>query len=262
MRDVPIHPMPVVLLLWIAAGLTGAVAEDTLADTVARIKPSIVGVGTFQPTGQPRVRVLGSGFVVGDGRHVVTNDHVVQVELDSARNEVLAVFLPGEQAGNVRRAERVAFDPDKDLAVLRIDGPPLPAMRLGDSDRVREGQAVALTGFPIGAVLGLFPATHVGIVAAISPVALPPASARELDAAAVRRLRGEAFPIFQLDLTAYPGNSGGPLYDPRSGAVLGVLNMVFVQGGRERALDRPSGISYAIPGNHLRALLGQAGVSP
>lgn len=250
-----------IALLMFGLSVVPVRANDNLADTVQRIKPSIVGVGTYQPTAQPRNRLLGTGFAVADGRHIVTNDHVLPDVLDSQLNEVLAVFIPGSGNGTMRGAEKVAVDPVHDLALLRIQGGTLPTLRLGDSDRVREGQAVALTGFPIGAVLGLFPATHVGIVAAISPVTLPVSSARELDGATIRRMR-DPFPIFQLDLTAYPGNSGGPLYDPDSGAVVGVLNMVFVQGGRERALDRPSGISYAIPGNHVRGLLGQVGLSP
>ena len=63
------------------------------------------------------------------------------------------------------------------------------------------------------------------------------------------------FNIFQLDATAYPGNSGGPLFDPESGAVLGVVNMVLIKGTRESALSEPSGIAYAIPAMHVKALL-------
>jgi S1-C subfamily serine protease len=66
---------------------------------------------------------------------------------------------------------------------------------------------------------------------------------------------GSRFDIFQLDGTAYPGNSGGPLFDPETGDVLGVLNMVFIKGTRESALTHPSGISYAIPSEYIRLLL-------
>ena len=54
---------------------------------------------------------------------------------------------------------------------------------------------------------------------------------------------------------AYPGNSGSPVYDPETGKVLGVINMVFVKGTKESVLTQPSGITYAVPSNHLRALL-------
>jgi S1-C subfamily serine protease len=70
---------------------------------------------------------------------------------------------------------------------------------------------------------------------------------------------GISFDIFQLDGTAYPGNSGGPLFDPATGKVLGVLNMVFIKGTRESALTHPSGISYAIPSEHIKQLLLRQG---
>jgi serine protease Do len=71
----------------------------------------------------------------------------------------------------------------------------------------------------------------------------------------IRSLRAGSFDIFQLDGTAYPGNSGGPLFDPGSGVVLGVVNMVFIKGTRESALTHPSGITYAIPAKYVTNLL-------
>jgi S1-C subfamily serine protease len=93
------------------------------------------------------------------------------------------------------------------------------------------------------------------MVSAVAPVAIPSARANLLDPQLIRRLTGGAFEIFQLDATAYPGNSGSPLYDPDSGAVVGVINMVFVKGTKEAALTNPSGISYAIPSRHIADLL-------
>jgi len=61
--------------------------------------------------------------------------------------------------------------------------------------------------------------------------------------------------VFQLDATAYPGNSGSPLYNTDSGEVVGVINKVFIQEGKENAISKPSGITYAIPINHLENLL-------
>jgi serine protease Do len=245
-------------LLWLGAGNLSAA---DLAGTIERIKPSVVGVGTYQETRQPRVQLRGTGFVVGDGRHVITNDHVLPNVLDSDNREFLAVFVPGEGRAQVRAARAVGSDPARDLVLLRIDGAPMPALRLGNTNSVREGQAIAFTGFPIGAALGLFAATHRGTVSAIAPVVIPTRSGRELDPALIRRMR-EPYTIFQLDATAYPGNSGSPLFDPASGQVLGVLNMVFVKEGRESALDRPSGISYAIPVDYARELLQKQNLQP
>ena len=175
---------------------------------------------------------------------------------------MLAVAIPasGSTPASVREATRIAVDYDSDLALLKLSGAPLPALRVRDSSTVREGQEILLTGYPIGPVLGLVPATHRGIVAANTPIAIPQARAGDLDAAVVRRLGSGSgpFPVFQLDATAYPGNSGSPIYDPATGDVLGVVNMVFVKGTKEAALSQPSGITYAVPSTHLEALLRSA----
>ena len=62
-------------------------------------------------------------------------------------------------------------------------------------------------------------------------------------------------PAEQLDATAYPGNSGSPLYDPASGTVLGIINMGLVKGTKESAITNPSGITYAVPAHFIHALL-------
>ena len=124
--------------------------------------------------------------------------------------------------------------------------------------KVREGQEVLFTGFPIGAVLGPYPATDRGRVAAITPIAIPQRQSRELNPKLIRQLTTGAFPVFQLDATAYPGNSGSPVYDTATGEVLGVINMVFVKGTKESVLTQPSGITYAIPAKYLQDLVQKA----
>lgn len=114
---------------------------------------------------------------------------------------------------------------------------------------------MAFTGFPIGSVLGFTPVTHRGIVSAITPMVIPVDNVSQLNAANRNRLARGTFTVFQLDATAYPGNSGSPLFDPDSGEVIGVINMVLVKAGKESVLSQPSGISYAIPASHLSALL-------
>jgi S1-C subfamily serine protease len=66
--------------------------------------------------------------------------------------------------------------------------------------------------------------------------------------------------IYQLDITAYPGNSGSPLYAADSGEVIGVLNKVFVKEAKETVLEKPSGISYAIPVKYLIELAKRKGL--
>jgi len=127
-------------------------------------------------------------------------------------------------------------------------------LKLGNVSAVREGQLYAFTGYPIGMVLGLYPVTHRGIISAISPVAIPMIRSNKLNEKLLKRLH-DPYPVFQLDATAYPGNSGSPLYDPDSGDVLGVINKVFIQESKENAISKPSGITYAIPVNHVENIL-------
>ncbi len=122
------------------------------------------------------------------------------------------------------RQAGVASDKDHDLALLRIAGAALPAVTLGDSDAVRDGQSIAFTGFPIGQVLGFRARTHRGIVAALPPVALPAAN-RPISStrSAVGRLARPPITVFQLDATAYAGHSGSPSFDARPATVLGIV---------------------------------------
>lgn len=244
-------PLVTLALLSFLSGIVSreAVAgERGIASVVARIKPSIVGVGTYDRIHTPPAELRGTGFVVGDGNYALTNFHVLpQTAAYSKTNTSLAVFVP--EAGNnssMRQAEVVAFDEDHDIALLRFGGSKLPAMTLGNASRVREGDEYAFTGFPIGPVLGLYPVTHRAMISAISPIAIPARDARGLDAKMLRKL-ADSYNVFQLDGTAYPGNSGSPLYDTITGEVLGIINKVFVQETKENILSRPSGISYAIP---------------
>jgi S1-C subfamily serine protease len=251
-------PAAALLCSALLCALLGAAAPAAaqVPATIERVKASVVGVGTFQKTRAPPFRFLGTGFAVGDGATIVTNAHVLPQVLEADKGEAIAIIVPGPgREAQLRTATRGASDPQRDLALLRIPGPALPALAIRDSETVREGESVLFTGYPIGAVLGPFPATHRGMVSAITPIAIPAAHSSELKPELIRRLSSGPFPVFQLDATAYPGNSGSPVYDPATGEVIGVVNMVFVKGTKESALERPSGITYAIPSRYLVDLL-------
>ncbi|MEP7184084.1 MAG: serine protease [Betaproteobacteria bacterium] len=227
---------------------------------IERVKGAVVAVGTWEPTRSPAFDYRGTGFAVDDGTLIVTNAHVLPGPLDGAKKESLAIAIPAPDGGKmqIREAKQVAVDAGADLALLRIDGAALPALSIGDSDAVMEGQGVFFTGFPLGTVLGLFAATHRGFVAAITPIAIPRGRSAELDPKVIRRLTSGPFAVFQLDATAYPGSSGSPVFDPETGKVIGIINMVLVKGTKESVLTQPSGITYAIPSKHLQTLLQKA----
>lgn len=238
------------------------VLSASLADVIERVRPAVVGVGTSYPPRQPIGRqrtdsLLGTGFVVADGHLIVTNSHVLPKKLDVDNKQLLAVFVGRGKNAKVHPAQLVADDPLHDLALLSITSGPLTPLQLGIDAMVREGEEIAFTGFPIGAVLGLYPVTHRGIVSSITPVARTADAARDISALQMQRMRNP-FDVYQLDAVAYPGNSGSPVYEQSSGKVVGVINSVFVKESRESVLERPSGISYAIPVRWVRELMQRA----
>jgi S1-C subfamily serine protease len=212
-------------------------------------------VGTYKATNSPRFVLRGTGFAVANGNLAITNAHVIPPPGEPTDGSDLVVQVRRGGELQMRAATVLEVDRMHDLAVLRFDGAPVPALALADSDAVKEGQTIAFTGFPIGGSLGFSPVTHRGMVSSITPIVLPAANDQRLSARSIRSMREGAFNIFQLDGTAYPGNSGGPVFDTNSGAVIAVINMVFVRGSRETALSQPSGITYAIPSNFITPLL-------
>lgn len=238
-----------------------APANADIVDLLPRIKPAVVGVGSFHPLATPRIKFVGTAFSVADGRHVITNAHALPDLLDIAKGETLAIFIREGEEVRARKAEKIATDADHDLALLKIEGTPLPALRIGQFSDAREGMTYYITGYPLGTYLGFYAATHRAGLAAVVPVYTPPGSAKVLNPKLIRQAQ-TPFLIFQLDATAYPGNSGSPLYDGETGEVMGVINSVFIKTTRENALKDPSGISYAIPATYIRSLLEKAGLKP
>lgn len=195
--------------------------------------------------------------MVGDGTQAITNAHVLPSQNEPDAPELAVLTRTPQGNTNIRRARVITKNIDRDLALIRIEGPHLSALKIGDSSMVQEGQAIAFTGFPIGGALGFSPVTHRGIVAAITPIAIPGGNAKQINEKLINQIKRGSFEIFQLDATAYPGNSGSPLFDAETGLVVGVINMVFVKGSKESALTAPSGISYAIPAMYIKQLLNE-----
>ena len=225
-----------------------------LSDTIVQVKPSVVVVASFNKLAAPALSIRGTGFIVGDGSLVCTNSHVIPEAL--AENEHLLVFVGQGNDRAQREAKLVRRDAAHDLALLKISGAPLPAFKLSSPSMMREGHEVAISGFPIGNIIGTSMVTHRGIVSAITPIAVQGGHSSQLNEAAIRRLRSGAFDVYQLDITAYPGSSGSPMYDTETADVVGIVNSGFVKGSKEAALSNPTGITFAIPVRYLHELLG------
>jgi S1-C subfamily serine protease len=239
-------------VIYIFVFMSSAHAE--FVDVVAQIKPSVVGIGVHTPTSRPQNILRGTGFVIGDGHYIVTNDHVLPTMLNESLMQKMAVFIGSGKNAKVREAEIVATSSLYDLAVLKISGPALPAMTLANGQFYSDGSAIAFTGFPIGGVLGLYPVTHRGIIASLTPTVVPAASAGQINLKMLKRMRNP-YLVYQLDATAYPGNSGSAMYDMKTGDVVAIINKVFVQGTKEAVISNPSGITYAIPVKYLHQVL-------
>jgi serine protease Do len=236
-------------------GISSSVNAETLVQTVARVKASVVGIAIFQPSNFASAQVIGSGFAVGDGLHVVTSYHVVKPVDGKVGRSLYVLSLSGGQTDR-RTAKIIATDPASDIAILEIEGPSLAPLKLReDAAMVPEGTEIAITGFPIELVLGFQPTTARGIVSALPSNRTPEVSVNGLDAATIRAPR---FMIYQLDLLAYPGNSGGPVYETDTGIVIGVVAAGFIKSVKEHILSNPSAITYAVPSGFVRNLMIRA----
>ncbi len=228
-----------------------------LVDTLKRIKPAVVGVGISEPLARPPNQLRGTGFLIADGQYAVTNYHVVEKALKADGSQRRVIFVGQGERPEIVEVDIKAFDATHDLAVLKLKQKPKTSFNsliLAEEEWIDDGSEIAFTGFPIGAVLGLYPVTHRGIVSARTPVAIPASNAGQLSIALIRRLKDPFF-SYQLDATAYPGNSGSAVYAQHSGEVVAIINKVLVKETKESVLSAPSGITYAIPVKYLRELL-------
>src|SRR6185312_8692801 len=216
-----------------------APARVTYAAAVDRASPSVVNVytsrlvrerlapslgelfGEFLPRYRNRIeRSLGSGVIVDESGHIVTNHHVI------ANADLVKVQLADGREANARIVGR---DPDTDLAVLKIDLSPLPVATFGRSDQLKVGDVVLAIGNPIGLSQTV---TH-GIVSATSRQQLGIAPLED---------------FIQTDAPINFGNSGGALVDS-SGALIGINTAIVAKNlGVE-------GIGFAIPVNMVRGVL-------
>ena len=231
-----------------------------LVDVVRKVKQSIVGIILVQKDPRTLPALIGTGFSVADGRHIITNYHVVRDKDLSGGGQLLYGLVQNGANTDRRELKLIAVAPGVDLALLEISGAALPAMKpRDDADLAPEGTDIAITGFPIGAVLGFTPTTSRGIVSAHTPNRSPEFHSQSLDADIIRAPR---YQTYQLDVVAFPGNSGGPLYDAQTGTLLGVVASTFIKSTKEKVLSDPSAITYAIPSGFVRQILIENNIKP
>jgi serine protease Do len=197
------------------------VPPTSLAPLIRAVEAGVVNITTVNAKKGMGVsgRSTGSGFVLTPDGLVVTNNHVV------AQARQIAVLLAD---GREFSAEVVGRDASTDVALLRlrdVGRVPLPAVYLGDSDKLEVGDWVVAIGNPFG---------------------LDHSVAHGMISAKERVLGVGVFDDFiQTDALINPGNSGGPLFNMR-GEVVGV-NTAIMSGGQ--------GIGFAVPINMVKDLL-------
>ncbi len=224
-----LRAIPVLLLLVvISSGLrTVSAAEDqsagagqmppamaaTVQELVAKVKPSIVVI-TFSGRGGEQ-EGLGTGFVVDAAGLIATNLHVI------GEARPILVRLHDGRTFDVTAVE--ATDRHNDLAVLRIEARDLPALPLGNSDDLQEGQGIVAIGNP----LGLERSIVTGVLS----------GRRDVDDR----------PMLQVAMPIERGNSGGPLLDLQ-GNVHGLITLKSL---------RSDNLGFAAPVNELKPLLAK-----
>lgn len=257
---VPNFRRPLRALIVIGLAIVGAPVGAGYVDAIAAIKSSVVAIGTYADNRSPRVRMAGTGFAVADGRHVVTNAHVIDAKL--ADGERVVVIRAHNGDAEVRQVLGSVSRPERDIALLEVGGPALPALTLGDSETLPEGSELAFTGFPLGLILGLYPVTHKAFLAGVVPFNVPAVRGAQLTAKSIKARKQGNFSVFQLDATAFPGNSGSPLYSPADRKVYGIISMVFRTRTGPNPAEQPSGITFAVPARHIIELLRERNLGP
>jgi len=224
---------------------------------VTTVKKSVVGVGLYNPLNAPRFQLRGTGFAIrnlGSKTLIATNHHVVNGEgFDDAKSQISVHVGEGKHA-RYYTAKLMKQNERADVAIIEVDTR-LPVLKLVNaSHKSPAGTEIIQAGLPIGSVLGLYKSVHKGIVSAYVPMAIPQQNASQLTIEVIKQLRNPLF-VYQLDVTAYPGNSGSPIVDVSTGKVIAILNSVLVKKTKEHVLSDPSGISYAIPAKEIHNLL-------
>lgn len=214
------------------ATLSSKSTDVSIPSTVAKVSPGVVDITTQSTTfsffGGPQTQQgAGTGMLLTSSGYILTNNHVLPVD-----GGTITVTL---QSGKQYTAKVVAADAQKDLALLKIKGSGLPTVTLGNSDQEQVGSSV----LAIGNALGQFQNSVVtGIISGTGRSV----QASDQGSASSESLNG----LFQTDAAINPGDSGGPLIDLGTSAVIGMDTAVASDG---------QGIGFAIPINEAKSFV-------
>lgn len=208
-------------------------SEDTVVAIYQNVSPAVVEIRVTQQTttilGSSNQEAQGSGFLVDNQGHILTNNHVVE--------QASSVKVVLENGNNVE-AKVIGTDVADDLALIQVDTSAMSGITpvtLGDSGTVKPGQMAIAIGNPFG----LDDSITVGVISGLD---------RTLTSSVGRPITG----LFQTDAAINPGNSGGPLLDSQ-GEVIGINTAI------ENPMTGAQGIGFAVPINtakdQLQALL-------
>jgi putative serine protease PepD len=212
--------------------------NGSIASVAAQLLPSTVQILAMGGAdGETSGGATGSGFVLDDQGHVITNNHVVAGA--TAPGEITVV----DHKGVVHDASIVGRSAVYDIAVLDVeDAGSLKAAALGSSRMMRVGESVVAIGSP----LGLSSTVTSGIVSALDR---PVTTAGEDE-------ESSYINAVQTDAAINPGNSGGPLVNMR-GQVIGVNSAIATTGGAFGGESGNIGVGFAIPMEQVRVTAAQ-----
>jgi serine protease Do len=201
--------------------------EESIVEVVEKVTKSVVNINTLRVFHDVFYRVvpvkgMGSGFILDERGHILTNNHVIE-----KAERIIATLTDGRVLeGKLEGACR-----STDVAVIKVDAKNLEAAELGDSDNLRVGQRVFAIGNPFGLAGG--PTVTSGVISALNRT--------------IHSRKGVFKDLVQTDAAINPGNSGGPLIDTE-GRVIAISTAI---------IPYAQGIGFAIPINVAKYSSGE-----
>lgn len=248
---------------------------DDLPRTYEAIKPSIVAIASKLSPQPHYAPIIGTGFIVGSDGIIITCNHVIKAMAKLPRKKgapkeewpavvfyyhnipdkgMLTIGMEIQGVLQIGKYEHKgiyygAEIPDMGIILVNYSG--LPSMELDDSPTIREGETVAVSGFPMGEDVFMAP----GWVHQISP------TLQSGIISAVLPFPCQAPHAYLIDVMAKGGSSGSPVFDPKTGKVYGMLYAVLQEPKKLDYMQdtiqytNPTTLSFVLPSRYLSRAL-------